>query len=141
MGSRHTVQNFLPGNTLAFASDLSSTINNTSLFQFSGGFTSAWNDGNSTFTITDIPEPSTYVAAIGLLALMLWPSSAACSRTYKVFSACASLCATASPRSGKAESRSHQSQGRGFAGKWHGHFARDHWRPSHIRPAFPWPAP
>jgi hypothetical protein len=27
----------------------------------------------STFTITAIPEPSTYVAAIGLLALMLWP--------------------------------------------------------------------
>ncbi len=26
-----------------------------------------------TFTITAIPEPSTYVAAIGLLALMLWP--------------------------------------------------------------------
>jgi len=47
---------------------------NTSLFQFSGGFTSAWNDGNSIFTITAIPEPSTYVAAIGLLALMLWPS-------------------------------------------------------------------
>jgi hypothetical protein len=57
---------------LAFGSDLTSTINDTSLFQFSGGFTSAWNDGNSTFTITAIPEPSTYVAAIGLLALMLW---------------------------------------------------------------------
>jgi autotransporter-associated beta strand protein len=68
-----TVQNFLPGNTLAFGSNLSGTINNTSLFQFSGGFTSAWNDGNSTFTITAIPEPSTYVAAIALLALMLWP--------------------------------------------------------------------
>ncbi len=68
-----TVQNFLPGNTLAFGSDLTDTINNTSLFQFSGGFTSAWNDGNSTFTITAIPEPSTYVAAIALLALMLWP--------------------------------------------------------------------
>ncbi len=27
----------------------------------------------STFTITAIPEPSTYVAALGLLALMLWP--------------------------------------------------------------------
>ena len=27
----------------------------------------------STFSITAIPEPSTYVAAIGLLALMLWP--------------------------------------------------------------------
>jgi hypothetical protein len=27
----------------------------------------------STFTTTAIPEPSTYVAALGLLALMLWP--------------------------------------------------------------------
>jgi hypothetical protein len=32
---------------------------------------SSWN--GSTFTIAAIPEPSTYVAAIGLLALMLWP--------------------------------------------------------------------
>ncbi|MEI6339474.1 MAG: hypothetical protein WCQ57_12970, partial [Verrucomicrobiota bacterium] len=29
--------------------------------------------GNSINTITAIPEPSTYVAALGLLALMLWP--------------------------------------------------------------------
>jgi hypothetical protein len=68
-----TINNFAPGNTLVFGSDLRSSINNTSLFQFSGGFTSAWNDGNSTFTITAIPEPSTYVAAIGLVTLMLWP--------------------------------------------------------------------
>jgi len=27
---------------------------------------------------TVIPEPSAYVAAIGLLALMLWPSAAGC---------------------------------------------------------------
>ncbi len=53
-----TVNNFLPGNTLVFGSDLTSTINNSSFFSF---------------TITAIPEPSTYVAAIGLLALMLWP--------------------------------------------------------------------
>jgi hypothetical protein len=69
-----TINSFLPGNTLAFGSDLTSTINDTSLFQFSGGFTSAWNDGTSTFTITAIPEPSTYIAALGLLALTLWPS-------------------------------------------------------------------
>jgi hypothetical protein len=29
--------------------------------------------GNSINTTTAIPEPSTYVAAIALLALMLWP--------------------------------------------------------------------
>jgi hypothetical protein len=29
--------------------------------------------GNSINTTTAIPEPSTYVAAITLLALMLWP--------------------------------------------------------------------
>jgi hypothetical protein len=68
-----TINNFLPGNTLAFGSDLTSTINNTSLFQFSGGFTSAWNDSSSTFTITAIPETSTYVAALGLLALCASP--------------------------------------------------------------------
>jgi hypothetical protein len=38
-----------------------------------GGFFGLEQVGNSTFTITAIPEPSTYVAAIGLLALMLWP--------------------------------------------------------------------
>ncbi len=68
-----TVNNFLPGNTLVFGSDLRNSINSTNLFQFSGGFTSAWNGSNSTFTITAIPEPSTYLAALGLLALMLWP--------------------------------------------------------------------
>ncbi len=38
-----------------------------------------WNSGGPTvsgcaFTITAIPEPSTYLAAAGLLGLMLWPS-------------------------------------------------------------------
>jgi hypothetical protein len=67
-----TINNFGPGNTLVFGSNLTDSINETSLFQFSGGFTSAWN-GSNTFTITAIPEASTYVAAIGLLALMLCP--------------------------------------------------------------------
>jgi hypothetical protein len=67
-----TVNNFSLGNRLIFGSDLTGSINNTSLFRFNGGFTSDWN--GSTFTvISAIPEPSTYVAAIGLLALMLWP--------------------------------------------------------------------
>jgi hypothetical protein len=39
----------------------------------SGGFFGREQVGHSINTITAIPEPSTYVAAIGLLALMLWP--------------------------------------------------------------------
>jgi hypothetical protein len=39
----------------------------------SGGFFGLEQVGNSINTITAIPEPSTYVAAIALLALMLWP--------------------------------------------------------------------
>jgi autotransporter-associated beta strand protein len=67
-----TVDNFFQGNTLTFGSDLTSTING-GLFSFDNGFTSSWNSGTSTFTITAIPEPSTYLAAAGLLALFLWP--------------------------------------------------------------------
>jgi len=71
-----TINNFDYGSTLTFGSDLTSTINNTSLFTFTNGgiASSSWNAGTSTFTITAIPEPSTYLAAAGLLALMLWPS-------------------------------------------------------------------
>jgi hypothetical protein len=55
--------------------DLRSTINNSSLFSFTNGgiASSSWDEGTSTFTITAIPEPSTHLAALGLLALMLWP--------------------------------------------------------------------
>ncbi len=67
-----TVNNFFEGNTLTFGSDLTSTINGA-LFSFDNAFTSSWNSGTSTFTITAIPEPSTYLAAAGLLALFLWP--------------------------------------------------------------------
>jgi len=69
-----TINSFLPGNTLTFGSDLTSSINDATYFSFSGNFTSSWSAGTSTFTITAIPEPSTYVAAIALLGLMLWPS-------------------------------------------------------------------
>jgi hypothetical protein len=69
-----TVNNFLPGNVLTFGSNLTDDIGDTGLFSFSGGFTSSWSSSTSTFTITAIPEPSTVIAALGLLALMAWPS-------------------------------------------------------------------
>jgi len=70
-----TVQGFMHGNTLSFGSDLRGSINDPALFKFEGGFRSlatSW-DGN-TFTITALPEPSTYLAVAGLIGLMLWPS-------------------------------------------------------------------
>jgi hypothetical protein len=42
-----------------------------SSFSFDNSYTTSFSSG--TFTITAIPEPSSYVAAIGLLGLMLWP--------------------------------------------------------------------
>ena len=68
-----TVNNFLPGSKLQFGNTISSTdLNNATLFSFSSGFTTSTEDGF--FTITAIPEPSTYLAAAGLLALFLWPA-------------------------------------------------------------------
>ena len=70
-----TVNNFLPGNKLTFTSNLSSDIENSALFSFQGQFEWDWDTTTpNTFTITAIPEPSTYLAAAGLLSLMLWPS-------------------------------------------------------------------
>ncbi|MEX1045683.1 MAG: autotransporter-associated beta strand repeat-containing protein [Chthoniobacterales bacterium] len=70
-----TIQNFDFGSTLTFGSNLSSSINNTSFFTFENGgiASSSWDSGTGVFTITAIPEPSTYAAAAGLLLLMLWP--------------------------------------------------------------------
>jgi autotransporter-associated beta strand protein len=73
-----TVQNFLPGNKLQFASGFNSALLPTggSLsnenFSFSNGFTTGDEDGY--FTITAIPEPSTVLAALGLAGLLLWPA-------------------------------------------------------------------
>jgi autotransporter-associated beta strand protein len=71
-----TLNNFNFGSTLTFKTDLTSSITNSSFFTFNNGGISSfnWNAGTSTFTITAIPEPSTYLAAAGLLGLMLWPS-------------------------------------------------------------------
>ncbi|MBE2179172.1 MAG: autotransporter-associated beta strand repeat-containing protein [Chthoniobacterales bacterium] len=69
-----TVSNFLEGNVLTFKSDLTSTINNGSLFSISNAFSYNWDGGSSTFTITAIPETSTMVAALGLAGMFLWPA-------------------------------------------------------------------
>jgi hypothetical protein len=64
-----TVQNFLPGNKLQFGTTLTEgQLNNPTLFSFSNGFTTGTEGGF--FTITAIPEPSTYVVAAALLVLM-----------------------------------------------------------------------
>jgi hypothetical protein len=65
-----TVSNFSVGNKLQF---LSSNFNSGNLaqFSFSNGYTTSTE--GSYFTITAIPEPSTYAAAAGLLAMFLWP--------------------------------------------------------------------
>jgi hypothetical protein len=71
-----TINNFLPGNTFTFNSTSFSQGNLSSYFSFgSEGYlgNSITDNGGGSFTITAIPEPSTYLAAIGLLALMLWP--------------------------------------------------------------------
>ena len=70
-----TIQNFGEGNALKFGSDVSSFLPtggslSNSFFSFDNSFTY----NSSTFTITAIPEPSTYLAAAGLLALFLWPA-------------------------------------------------------------------
>jgi fibronectin-binding autotransporter adhesin len=73
-----TLNNFMPGNSFTFSNALfaGDGSNIGSYFSFGTGYVNSSiivNGGNS-FTITAIPEPSTYAAAIGLLGLMLWPS-------------------------------------------------------------------
>jgi autotransporter-associated beta strand protein len=71
-----TIDNFNFGSTLVFkGSNLSGSINNTSLFTFTNGgiASSSWDSGSNTFTITAIPEPSAAVAMLGLLMFCLWP--------------------------------------------------------------------
>jgi autotransporter-associated beta strand protein len=70
-----TLNNFLPGNSFTFSSTTFSAGSIGSYFTFGTGFRDySLSSTGSTFTITAIPEPSTYLAAAGLLSLMLWPS-------------------------------------------------------------------
>jgi fibronectin-binding autotransporter adhesin len=75
-----TVQNFFQGNSLVFSQNLvdlgyisssSAGSFNNGYFAFADGFNTSWN-GTDTFTITAIPEPSTCVAAAGLLGLLVF---------------------------------------------------------------------
>jgi fibronectin-binding autotransporter adhesin len=76
-----TVQNFLPGNKLQFGSTLTEAqLSNPTLFSFSSGFTTGTEDGF--FTITAIPEPSTYVVAAGLAAMLLWSLRRRCRKDH-----------------------------------------------------------
>ncbi|MFM8684203.1 MAG: hypothetical protein ACKOEG_10575, partial [Chthoniobacterales bacterium] len=73
-----TLDNFIPGNSFTFSNALFAAdgSNIGSYFTFGTGFVdrSITDNGGNSFTITAIPEPSTYLAAAGLLGLMLWPS-------------------------------------------------------------------
>jgi autotransporter-associated beta strand protein len=66
------IVNFTQGNTLIIrnTSNWASEIDSGFTFSGTGGFGSSSFDG-STFTITAIPEPSTYMAAAGLMFLIL----------------------------------------------------------------------
>lgn len=71
-GFKLNVTNFLVGNVLTFRTDLTSSINNSSLFGFDNAFTSGWNSGTSTFTITAIPEPTAIAAGVLFLTALVW---------------------------------------------------------------------
>jgi autotransporter-associated beta strand protein len=73
-----TINNFLPDTSFTFSNALfqADGSNLGSYFSFGTGYVNSFitDNGGNTFTITAIPEPSTYAAAAGLLGLMLWPS-------------------------------------------------------------------
>jgi len=72
-----TINNFTPGNSFTFINSAFNPAGSNigSYFTFGTGFVnrSITNNGSGSFTITAIPEPSTYAAAAGLLAMFLWP--------------------------------------------------------------------
>ena len=65
-----TVSNFGVGDVLILGGDVTGSLSNTSLFSFSGGFTSSFSSGAT--TITAVPEPSTIAAGLSLLGLVCW---------------------------------------------------------------------
>jgi hypothetical protein len=67
-----SIANFTQGNTLVFQTTSNLSLSGFS-FSGSGGFGSSSFNG-TTFTITAIPEPSTWLTATGLLGLLLWSS-------------------------------------------------------------------
>ncbi len=68
-----TVQNFAQGNVLRFGSDVGSFLpTGGALTNSHFSFNNAFSYDSGSFTITAIPEPSTYLAAAGLVGLMLW---------------------------------------------------------------------
>ena len=70
-----TVRNFAQGNVLRLGSDVGSFLpTGGALSNSFFSFNNAFSYDSSTFTITAIPEPSTYAVAVGLLGLMLWPA-------------------------------------------------------------------
>ena len=71
-----TVSNFSGSDTLIFGSNLTSSISNSSFFDFgSSSISSVWNNGASTFTvtITPVPEPTSMAAGAIMLGVLLWP--------------------------------------------------------------------
>jgi hypothetical protein len=70
-----TLNNFNFGSTMTFNTELSSTDLATFSFTNGGIASSSWDADTSTFTITAIPEPSTVITALGLLAMLGWPAT------------------------------------------------------------------
>jgi autotransporter-associated beta strand protein len=70
------IVNFAQGNTLTFRSNLTDSITSSAfVFSGAGGLGSYfWDQGTTTFTITAIPEPSTWIAVAGMIGLFYWPS-------------------------------------------------------------------
>ncbi|MEY4298940.1 MAG: polymorphic outer membrane protein, partial [Verrucomicrobiota bacterium] len=70
------IVNFAQGNTLTFRSNLTDSITSSAfVFSGAGGLGSySWDQGTTTFTITAIPEPSTWITVAGMIGLFYWPS-------------------------------------------------------------------